>query len=136
MMRSLSVAGLLACLLTAGCQPDIAPRPGLGDPIPPPYNDPQIAVLSPALQPWIRFHSAIITDEEGVPLQVEVPVRNLTDRLYLIDYRFIFFDRRGRELESFGWQMQELRPKQTVRLKANALSTDAMDYRLEIKWAR
>jgi uncharacterized protein YcfL len=71
------------------------------------------------------------------PMQVEVPVRNTAEEQYLIDYRFLFYDRDGREMEpTMGWRMQPLLPKQVVRLKAGALSGEAVDYRLEIKWSR
>jgi len=66
-----------------------------------------------------------------------VPVRNLTNNDYNIDYRILFYDAAGRELEPvMGWTFAPLRPKQTVRLKGGALSTDAVEYRLEVKWAR
>ena len=57
----LPVACLLAAavLLLAGCHSP-APSPGLGDPWLPPGNDPQISVLSPELQPWLRFQPARI----------------------------------------------------------------------------
>jgi hypothetical protein len=122
----------------AGCQqPDISPSPGMGDPYPAPINDPQISILSPELRPWLGFHPAIVVDDPPQPLQVEVPVRNLTNNTYLIDYRILFYDAAGRELEPvMGWAMEPLRPKQTVRLKGGALSTEAVNYRLEVKWAR
>ena len=136
------VASLVAALLAAGCDsgpPDVAPSPGLGDPYPAPFNDPQISVLSPELRPWIAFHPAIITRDRRPPrpMQVEVPVRNVTDRQYVLDYRFIFYDESGREQEPvMGWALQALDPKQVVRLKAGALDAEARDYRLEVRWAR
>ena len=70
-------------------------------------------------------------------MTVQVPVRNLADRQYLVDYRIVFFDEHDLQLEpAMGWRMVALQPKQTARLTANALSADAVNYRLEVKWAR
>lgn len=135
-----AMLALVASLVTAGCEsgpPDVAPSPGLGDPYPAPFNDPQISVLSPELRPWIAFHPAIITRDPRRPMQVEVPVRNVTDRQYVLDYRFVFYDEDGREQEPvMGWALQALDPKQVARLKAGALDAEARDYRLEVRWAR
>ena len=128
---------LVAGLLLVGCQKTGAPSAGLGDPYPAPMNDPQISMLSPELQPWLRFHPARISNELDHPMEVEVPVRNITTNEYLIDYRVLFFDSNDLELEpTMGWRMVALRPKQTARLKANSLSANAVTYRLEVKWAR
>lgn len=128
---------VLACLLAGCTPPDLRPSPGMGDPYDPPLNDPQISVLAPELRPWLGFQPAIILNDGVSPMQVEVPVRNLVTRKYLIDYRFTFYDENGSQLEPvMGWEMAAFEPKQTVRLTAKALGTEAVTYRLEIKWAR
>ena len=135
-MKRLCTVPILVALVLAGCQTDIAPSAGLGDPYPPPINDPQISVLSPELQKWLAFHPARLEMEVDKPLQVEVPVRNLTDRNYQIDYRFLFFDKHDMELRpTMAWRFANLSPKQVVRLRAGALSTEATNYRLEVKWS-
>ena len=97
---------------------------------------PQISVLAPDLQPWLSFHPAAVVNDGERPMQVDVPVRNLSDQLYLIDYRILFYDDNGLQLEpGMGWRMEALRAKQTGRLRARALSSDADSYRLEVKWA-
>lgn len=134
----LTVLLLTSAATLAACKaPDISPPAGHGDPVPAPYNDPQISVLSPDLRGWLAFQPAIIEDDGTRPLTVQVPVRNLAERQYLIDYRFLFYSENGMELEPvMGWRMASLQPKEIVRLKANAMGRDARDYRLEIKWAR
>lgn len=129
----LAAAGVLG-----GCQsPSKAPSPGMADPYPAPLNDPQVTVLSPALQPWLGFDAAFIDNTPGKPLQVQVPMRNLAARMYLVDYRFLFYDANGMELEpAMPWTMQALEPKQMVRLNGSAMTTKAASYRLEIKWSR
>ena len=130
--------GLLAVCGLFGCQTsNPGPSPGRGDPYPAPLNDPQISVLSPELAHWLVFQPAVVVNDGRRPLQVEVPVRNLTSRKYLIDFRILFYNADGVELDPvMGWQMVAFEPKQVQRLKAGALSTDAVTYRLEVKWAR
>lgn len=139
-MNRFTFLALLMALgfVAAGCQTvDTSPSPGLGDPYPAPLNDPQIAVLSPDLRPWLGFHPAIVIDDDERPMAVEVPVRNLTDRQYLIDYRILFYGADGAEQTPvMGWRMAALEPKQTQRLKGKALSTDAVGYKIEVRWAR
>lgn len=128
-----------ALILAAGCEADRSPAPGMGDPYPAPMNDPQITVIPAELRTWLAFQPAIVTDRADPerPMQVEVLLRNMAEEMYLIDYRFLFYDLNGRELEpTMGWRMQELYPKQVVRLKTGALHNDAVDYRLEIKWSK
>ncbi len=135
-MKHLCTAAALAALVLAGCRTGVAPSVGLGDPYPPPFNDPQISVLSPKLHKWLAFHPARIEMDSDKPMQVEVPVRNLTKRNYQIDYRFLFFDKHDMELRpTMAWRFANLSPKQIVRLRAGALSTEAINYRLEVKWA-
>jgi uncharacterized protein YcfL len=126
-----------ALALGAGCRHDTSPSPGLPDPHPAPWNNSDITVLSPDLHEWIRFGSAVRTKIEGQPMQVEVPMRNLTANQYLVDYRFLYYDESGRELEPvMGWRMQPLQPKQVVTLKGKALDAAATRWRLEVKWAQ
>ena len=127
----------VALPLVLGCQDPTAPSPGLGDRYPAPLNDPQISVLEPELQRWLAFHPARIEQEPGRPMRVEVPVRNQANRQYLIDYRVIFFDANDLKLDpTMGWRFLALNPKETARLTAGALSPEAVNYRLEVKWAQ
>lgn len=130
---------LALSIFFVGCEQPVntAPSPGMGDAYPAPLNDPQISILSPELRPWLAFHPAIVVDDGERPMQVQVPVRNVTTHKYLIDYRILFYDLNGMELEpKMGWTMAPLLPKEVLRLSAKAMSTDAVNYRLEIKWAR
>jgi uncharacterized protein YcfL len=137
MRRFALVAAVLTAALVAGCQSDLSPSPGLGDPYPAPLNDPQIAVLAPDLRPWLGFHPAIVTDDGRRPLQVEVPLRNLSDRQLLTEYRILFFDERGATVAPvMGWEMLPLDPKQTARMRGGALSTEASHWKLEVRWSR
>jgi Protein of unknown function (DUF1425) len=134
---ALIIAFTFALLPGAGCKTDTAPSPGVGDPYPPPGNDPQISVLSPELRRWLGFQPAIIVRDPHKPMSVEVPVRNSTYNAYNIDYRFLFYNDSGATVEpTMGWTFARMEPKEIVRLKGKALSTDAKSYRLEVQWAR
>jgi uncharacterized protein YcfL len=130
--------GTVAAIVAGGCEPpDISPAPGLGDPYPAPINDPQITVHDEELRMFLGFQPAIVVNDGERPLLVEVPVRNLADSPRLIDYRFIFFDATGLELQPvMGWHFQPMQPKQNVRLRARAPHLSAINYKLEVKWAR
>jgi len=121
-----------------GCETHtIHPPTGHADPVSSPENDPQISVLAADLRGWLAFQPAAIDRDGQRPMAVQVPVRNIAERQYLIDYRFLFYDESGMELQPvMGWTMASLQPKQILRLSGNALSRDAVNYRLEIKWAR
>lgn len=134
---TLLFASLIAATGLTACKTDTSPSPGVGDPYPPPGNDPQISILSPELRPWLGWQPAIIDKNGPQPMSVEVPVRNSTANAYNIDYRVLFFNDKGQEVPpTMGWTFQRMEPKQIVRLKGKALSTDAVDYKVEVKWAK
>jgi len=136
-MHSFRVVCALAVTLMVGCQTQQgAPSSGLGDPWPAPVNDPQNTVLSPDLRQWLRFHPARIELDPGRPMQVAVPVRNLANRQYIISYRITFYDADDVEVTpTMGWLREAIDAKQTARLTAGAMSDEAVNYRLEVKWA-
>ena len=69
-------------------------------------------------------------------MQVEVPVRNLADRQYQVSYRITFYDDGDVEVApTMGWRLETIDPRQTARLSAGAMSAEAVNYRLEVKWA-
>ena len=134
---SLLAAGLLAAALGGCSEPYLGPSAGQPDPYPAPVNDPRVSVLAPELQQWLAFHPALVTRRAPRPMRVEVPVRNMTDRKYLVDYRVLFYDDRGFQLEPvMGWEPAVLYPRQIVRLAGGAMDTEALDWRLEMKWSR
>lgn len=133
------MCGAAALLTTTGCQEEYytGPTPGLGDNVPAPDNDPRIAILSPELQAWLAFQPPIVTRTPTDTLMVEVPMRNTTYEQYQLEYRFRFFDDYDRELEPMmSWRHLPAYPKQTTRMKASSLTSDASNWRLEVQWAR
>jgi len=137
-MLSVGLLGLI--VVCSGCETiDTSPGAGRGDPYPAPANDPQISVLNAELRPWLGFQPAVVIDQHNPSrkMRVEVPVRNLAERQYLIEYRIMFYNENGVELEPvMGWKMVPLDPKQVQRLKGQALHNEATRYRLEVRWAR
>ena len=126
---------LLPMAMLGGCAADKSPGAGQGDPWIAPYNDPQITVLTPELRSWLGFQPAVVVREPT--LTVQVPMRNMSERTYLLAYRILFYDQDGMELDpKMGWKMVPLSPKQNVRLRANALDERAVNYRFEVKWSR
>jgi len=135
--RIIFITAFVMLVTSCTAPPDLSPPTGMGDPYPAPENDPRIAILTPDLRPWLGFHTAIVLDDGEHPMHVQIPVRNLAEKTYLIDYRILFYDASGFELSpTMGWRMVDLRPKQTARLDGKAMSTDAASWRVEIKWAK
>jgi len=133
MNRFATTALTAIVLLQAGCY-NTAPHAGRGDPDVSYNNDPHITVLDEKLAPWLAFQPAAVSATDG-PMKVEVPCRNLTEEVYEIEYRFLFFDRGNLEVRpSMSWQFVRLEPKETARLRGNAMSSQAVDYRLQVKW--
>ena len=141
-LARIAIFTALSCIALPGCtSPDTSPGAGRGDTYPAPMNDPQISVLDPELRDWIAFQPANISrDDEGSRdriTNIQVPVRNLTERIYKIEYRYLWFDSNGRQIEpQMGWTGARLDPKQVVRLDGVASLVDAHDYRLEVRWMK
>ncbi|HMN95176.1 MAG TPA: DUF1425 domain-containing protein [Phycisphaerales bacterium] len=134
-LRLAAVTSVLLGAVACTTSPD--PSPGRPDPYPAPGNNPKISVLDPNLQRGIAFQTATELPPGAAPLTVQVPVRNLSNFEYLIDYRFLFYDADGLELApAMSWRALSLLPKQVQMLRANALDARAVDWRLEVKWAR
>ena len=71
------------------------------------------------------------------PMSVEVPVRNLADQRYDVDYRIRFYDENDLEVPpTMGWRLLTIEPKQIARFSASAMGPEAVGYRLEVKWAQ
>jgi uncharacterized protein YcfL len=138
-MRHVSMLAtiLVLSLSLCGCKSDTAPSPGMGDYYPAPMNDPQISIVSPDLRKHLGFQPAIIEHDGQRPMSVEIPMRNLTYQAYQLEYRMIFLNESGREQTPImGWQHLPLDPKQVARLKGSAMGTDAVSYRVEVRWSR
>lgn len=126
-----SIAALSACQQPAGPEP----LSGLYDPVPAPANNPQVSLGSPELQQLLGFEGGIVERRNGL-LHVAVPMRNLTNNRYTLDYRFIFYDENGMEVgPQMGYQEIILDPKEQRRPATIAPDGRAVAYRMHVKWA-
>lgn len=136
------LAGLIAggILLSAGCNKDRYRAPGSAglDPMPLEIY-PKVAVEPPLDRHLVVEPDLIVIDDIGGILSVSVPVR-ITSRRYgesNIQYRFKFYDDRGRELPvQPGWRRHRLPFRTQEQLVGNATDSNATDWRLEIRVGR
>ena len=100
-----------------------------------PTEYPQIAVLD-GLENTV-FISDVVR-EPGPPMRITVAVRsNESRRDRTIQYRFIFIDSQGKWLDDEpDWHYRHLPARTRMQLVANAMDTDASDWRLEIRKGR
>ena len=137
LLAATSSATLTLALGLGGCkQQSTTPPYGVSNPSDVMHFDPQIQVLPSDLQGILVFSQAVVIDDEG-PLRVQVPTKNQYENLYLVDYRFLFFDENGLQLEpAMNWTMQAFQPRQTLNLSANAMGNNARSWKLELKWSK
>jgi uncharacterized protein YcfL len=98
---------------------------------------PHVAI-SDNLAPAIIADTATVSGggTSDVPLKVVVPVRSTSDSDLNVDYRFEFLDASGRPLETEQfWRPIALRSRIQVFLSDSALSSRAVDWRLQIRAA-
>jgi hypothetical protein len=118
-------------------------------------NDPYVSPFAPAKDPltketypqitadgdlagWLVYDKPTITHDSGI-LHVTVPVRTVTTvgEWMKVQYRYIFLDANNVPVKAQpDWQSQTMEPRQQVFLQGNALDTNAVDWRLEIRKQR
>lgn len=85
------------------------------------------------LNKHMRVNNAKESQQDGV-LYANVDIRWIGEREVFYEYRFIFFDSRGRAINPDGpWTRGESAPGTVDYLGANATRQDATDWRLEIR---
>ncbi len=131
---AVSAAAFAAALTLTACES--TPPVAAGDPVT--IADPRLSVLDPVGQSLLRFQAPVVVDRPGQPLQVQVPVTNVSGRdTYYADYRFIFFDADGLQLEPVqGWEFLNFDPGQSRRMIGAAVHPTARSWRLEVRRAR
>ncbi len=129
-------AGVLAAGLLTACQApaERAPFTGVYAPI---QNYPRVTVAG-ELSQFIAIDQPVA--EGGPPLKVTLPVRLLSDPGYEsnIQYRFLFLNANNTPARGAGmhWTFLHLAPRDQAFLTGNALDSDAVDWRCEIRRAR
>jgi hypothetical protein len=85
------------------------------------------------LNKLMRVNNAQESQQNGI-LFSNVDIRWLGKETVYYDYRFIFFDSRGRPISpDSAWKRGESAPGTVDYLSANATTPDATDWRLEIR---
>lgn len=131
------VATASALTLTTGCQQPTISAPAVGaDPVPL-ENDPKILALD-GLDEFIVAGDPVVDREPGGLLRVSVPVRVIMeDGAIRTQYRFLFYDIRGFQLRpEENWRYVVMPARTQVEMQSSALSTKAVDWRLQIRSAR
>ena len=93
---------------------------------------PQVVVIDPLK---VSKHQPIVTESDGVtPMRVTVPVRLKSNKSQEVQYRFVFLDRKGRPVgPAMDWRWKVMPARALIYMEGEALDTDAVDWRLEIR---
>ena len=125
----LIILGLTAAIL-AGCDTTARPFGGRLDPAQP-Y--PKISV-APNLSHFVAFTEPVVTPgTHDTPLHVVTPCRSTQDGITRVQYQYEWFDAQGRPVGESGWKYEVIPARMQIFLEANALSTDAKDWRLTVR---
>lgn len=127
--------GLTLTWLATGCDTVKAPGAATPDPVSAAAY-PQVTALE-GLGDYVSMDKPIVTQDGKRPLLVVVPVRLRSDREVNAQYRFRFFDDRGRPVHpEMEWRYQVLPARAQIFLEASAPDLSATQWRLDIRPAR
>ena len=134
-IRLFSIIPLLA--LAAGCANEPPPyREGRAER----YAPPQVQITGIDAEDLKRSTAIDRPDTSRDPadlLFVTVPIRNTSDQVLRIQYRYNFVDRQGRPLPAnIAWNGKTLEPGATERIRFNSTSPAAADFQLDLRYAR
>lgn len=126
-----------ACLagLTA-CDTVRAPAgPGL-DQLPT-ENYPKVYINPPTLAKVmvITPGTVVVDTPADRPMSVTVPLRSIADNSMRVQYRFLWFDDKGRPVREGEWIAEMFAPRVERRLQGNAIDLKSRDWRLEVRSA-
>jgi len=137
-MKSKLIPTITLLLLLAGCttQPARPYHEGGTEA----YGPPQIHIIGPDAEN-LRLSTIIelpITSCDSAKLlAVTIPVRNTTDRVLHLQYRYNFIDKDGAPLpEKMDWNRKTLEPGATERITFNSTSPQAADFQMDLRYGR
>ena len=135
MKTMLSMIGLLA--LVAGCSNEVpAYREGRAER----YSPPQVQITglnAEDLRQSTAIDRPMTSRDPANLLFVIVPIRNTSDQVLRIQYRYNFLDDQGRPLpENVAWNRKTLTPGSTERITFNSTSPRAADFQLDLRYAQ
>lgn len=137
-MKTLSFVILaMICFGMAGCAKDVPPyREGRAER----YTPPQVQFTgldAEDLRQSTAVDRPITSRDPSNILFVTVPMRNTSEQVLRIQYRYNFVDEAGRPLpENIAWHPKTLEPGATERITFNSTSPRAIDFQLDLRYAR
>lgn len=131
----LATVGCLAFL--AGCTSEPPPyREGRAEA----YGPPQVQITgldAESLRLSTVIDRPITHRDQADLLFITVPVRNTSDRVLHVQYRYNFVDDQGRPLaENIAWNRKTLEPGATERISFNSTTSRAADFQMDLRYAR
>ena len=133
-----TIFGIVGCLaLLAGCSNEVSPyREGRAER----YAPPQVQITGLNAED-LRQSTAIdrpsTSRDPSNLLFVTVPIRNTSDQVLRIQYRYNFLDEQGRPLpENIAWNRKTLTPGSSERITFNSTSPRAADFQLDLRYAQ
>jgi Protein of unknown function (DUF1425) len=137
MIRVAASLSCAAALMTCGCDTVRAPYNPPGDPLPA-ENYPKVAYLDKELQNMLVVDPARVVQDssDGRPLSVMVPLRSVVEHTMNLQYQYSWRDSVGREIGKSGWRFVRVEPRVQVQCQGNAITKDATDWRLEVRFDR
>ena len=70
-------------------------------------------------------------------LFVTIPIRNISDQILHVQYRYNFLDDQGRPLpENIAWNRKTLEPGATERITFNSTTPRAADFQMDLRYSR
>lgn len=144
LIRTIAVASAMgATLLTglAGCNDPIKAPLGARQDALPADQYPKVNIVDDnfQLQKFLVVDNTSIVAVgamDGKPMSVTVPVRSTADNRMRLQYQFYWRDNNGVTIGQSGWRRIEAEPRTQFQATANAITQEAVDWRLEIRSAR
>jgi uncharacterized protein YcfL len=135
MLRIITPIVTLAALLALPACVSTAPPAAGPDPVSQ-QMQPQVLAQG-ALEGKLVTGRSVVVRTEGGAMSVSVPVRTRLQKDARVQYRFTFFDDRGRPLHPEpDWQYAVLPARTQMILEGASLQSEAADWRLEVRPAR
>jgi hypothetical protein len=105
------------------------------------YPPPQVQLTGPDkedLQDETAFDRPIQKRDESDLLHVTIPIRGTHDKVLHVQYRVTFLDSSGAALPGYptGWFRKTLEPGGWTPVKFNSTSPRAVEWQMELRYAR
>ena len=98
---------------------------------------PKVAFNTETLSKTLKLNPAVVSKSATGLLVVSQPIRNASDEVLDIEYRFIWKDVSGQPIQpQMNWRYKRLEPRLNDTISASATSDAATDYQIQLRWAR